>query len=115
MNLTQIQFEELVQVIYYRQHIEGVRIDGDMVKLTWMEITSQYDEQGKWSQTRTPRHKVVYHHHCGVLVKAAYIAFVEWYTEWMKHQEAYERAEMLNDQATERRVEQWFEERGYGY
>ncbi|EBL7042107.1 hypothetical protein CJ666_22035 [Salmonella enterica] len=115
MNLNQLQFEQLVQVIYYTQHIKGVRIDGDMVKLTWDEVRSQYDEQGKWSQTKVACHKVIYHHHCGVLVKAAYIAFVEWYGEWMKQQEEHERAEMLHDQAIERRVEEWFETRGYGY
>ena len=115
MHLNQYQFELLVQHLYYREHIGQVIVDGDMVKLTWKEVRESYDAQGKWSQNTTDRYKVIYHHRSHVMVRAAYIAFREWYADWMKHQEAYERAEVLNDQAIERRVEQWFEERGYGY
>lgn len=115
MNLNRYQFELLVQHIYYMEHIKGVFVYGDMVKLEWDHVESRYDEQGKWSQFREKRSKVIFHHSSRVMVRAAYIAFREWYAEWMKNQEAYERAEVLNDQAIERRVEQWFEDRGYGY
>ncbi|ENQ1546033.1 hypothetical protein ACEOHC_003844 [Salmonella enterica] len=66
------------------------------------------------STTRT-LHKDLYTNDDQSLVEGTARVLTRWFDQANKDCEEYARAQVESDQAAERAVERWFEERGYGY
>lgn len=69
----------------------------------------------KAGSTVRTRHAVIYSNEDQKLVEGHARVLTRWFNQAMKDAEDYARAQVESDQAAERAVERWFEERGYGY
>jgi hypothetical protein len=72
----------------------------------------------RWAKpgsTLRTRYAVLYANDDQSLVEGHARVLTRWFNQAMKDAEEYARDQVESDQAVERRVERWFEDRGYGY
>lgn len=115
-DLSKLDFQDLIYQLDLKTCGEvtlratDTAVFADSVQIEWVGS----EEEG-WTETRPVISTEIYSHPRGFAVQAALEAFTEWHNEYMQERDQAGYEQQQHDLAVERRVEQWFEERGYGY
>ncbi|EHF0215309.1 hypothetical protein IFY47_003365 [Salmonella enterica] len=115
-NLDKLDFQDLIYRIDLQSRREPtLRATETAVFVDWVTVEWVGSEAQGWTETFPVSSEEIYSHPRGFAVQAALASFTEWLNEYIYERDLAGYEQQQHDLAIERRVEQWFEERGYGY